>query len=148
MTDPQPQGIRARADRAGNQLVDVFQFLGLLVIGMTIVWSAAQECLEILHRGRAGIHDILTLFIYLELGAMVGIYFRTRKIPVQFLLYVAITALTRGLAVEHEPGFSLLITTGAVLVMALAVLVLQFANARFPDQKEGARKETIPEIPA
>jgi phosphate starvation-inducible membrane PsiE len=138
--------VRTRADRIGNQLVDVFQFLGLLVIGMTIVWSAAQECLEILRRGHAGIHDILTLFIYLELGAMVGIYFRTRRIPVQFLLYVAITALTRELAVRHEPGPALLITTGAVLVMALAVLVLQFANARYPDQKEDTRKQAFPDI--
>jgi phosphate starvation-inducible membrane PsiE len=146
MAETLSHGVRRRADRAGNQLVDVFQFLGLLVIGITIVWSAAQECLEILHRGRAGIHDILTLFIYLELGAMVGIYFRTRRIPVQFLLYVAITALTRGLAVEHEPGPGLLITTGAVLVMALAVLVLQFANARYPDQKEDSSKTADPKI--
>lgn len=141
MSQAQFQNVRTRADRFGNQLVDVFQFLGLLVIGVTIVWSAAQECVEIVHRGRAGIHDILTLFIYLELGAMVGIYFRTRRIPVQFLLYVAITALTRELAVKHEPGPALLITTGAVLVMALAVLVLQFANARYPDQKESSRPD-------
>lgn len=146
MPEIQVEHVRSRADRIGNQLVDVFQFLGLLVIGMTIVWSAAQECLEILGRGHAGIHDILTLFIYLELGAMVGIYFRTRRIPVQFLLYVAITALTRELAVKHEPGPALLITTGAVLVMALAVLVLQFANARYPDQKEDSRKRAIPDI--
>ncbi len=35
------------------------------------------------------------LFIYLELGAMVGIYFKTNHMPVRFLIYIAITALTR-----------------------------------------------------
>ena len=45
-------------------------------------------------RGVASAEDILLLFIYLELGAMVGIYFRTNRLPVRFLIYVAITALT------------------------------------------------------
>jgi phosphate starvation-inducible membrane PsiE len=48
--------------------------------------------------GRAGLDDILLLFIYLELGTIVGIYFKTDRLPVLFLLYVAITALTRFLA--------------------------------------------------
>ena len=40
---------------------------------------------------------MLLLFIYLEVGAMVGIYFKTNHMPVRFLIYVAITALTRHL---------------------------------------------------
>ena len=32
------------------------------------------------------IKDILLLFIYLELAAMVGIYFKTKKLPVRFLM--------------------------------------------------------------
>jgi phosphate starvation-inducible membrane PsiE len=49
------------------------------------------------HAGKGGVSvdDILLLFIYLELGAMVGIYFKTNHMPIRFLLYVAITALTR-----------------------------------------------------
>ena len=46
-------------------------------------------------KGHASIDDILLLFIYLELGAMVGIYFKTNHMPVRFLIYVAMTALTR-----------------------------------------------------
>ena len=45
--------------------------------------------------GSASIQDILLLFIYLELGAMVEIYFNSNRLPVRFLIYVAITALTR-----------------------------------------------------
>ncbi|MFC1357094.1 MAG: hypothetical protein G8D58_10720 [gamma proteobacterium symbiont of Phacoides pectinatus] len=44
--------------------------------------------------------DVLLLFIYLELGAMVGIYFKTKRLPVRFLIYIAITALTRLLAID------------------------------------------------
>ena len=48
-------------------------------------------------KNSASIEDILLLFIYLELGAVVGIYFKTNHMPVRFLIYVAITALTRML---------------------------------------------------
>ena len=61
-----------------------------------IAWSAVHTVIEILTvKQYASIDDILLLFIYLELGAMVGIYFKTNHMPVRFLIYVAITALTR-----------------------------------------------------
>ncbi len=32
-----------------------------------------------MEKGRAALKDILLLFIYLELGAMIGIYFKTQQ---------------------------------------------------------------------
>ena len=54
------------------------------------------------------IEDLLLLFIYLEIGSMVGIYFRTNHMPVRFLLYVGITALTRHMigVVQEQPNRS------------------------------------------
>jgi phosphate starvation-inducible membrane PsiE len=83
--------------------------------------------------GRAGLDDILLLFIYLELGTIVGIYFKTDRLPVLFLLYVAITALTRFLAIDVK-DLSLedvLAVTGSIFVLTLAVLVVQIATSRF-----------------
>src|ERR1700716_3932359 len=119
--------------RLGNSVVSGFQLVALFVIGATIVWSAAHDYLEMVRAGRAGLDDILLLFIYLELGTMVGIYFKTDRLPVLFLLYVAITALTRFLAVDIKdlPVTSLLIGTGSILVLALAALVLQIGASRF-----------------
>jgi len=78
--------IKDKAQRIGDVLVDGFHYLALFVIGATIVWSASYEYLERIHQGYAALKDILLLFIYLELGAMVGIYFKTHKLPVQFLI--------------------------------------------------------------
>src|SRR5882672_2090234 len=124
-----PVAMKARIDRFGNSLVDLFQVAALFVIGGTIVWSAANTYIEMMRAGHARLDEILLLFIYLELGAIVGIYFKTDRLPVLFLLYVAITALTRYLAVdskELDTG-SILVVTGSILVLALAVLVLQVA---------------------
>jgi phosphate starvation-inducible membrane PsiE len=87
-------------------------------------------------QGRASLADILLLFIYLEIGAMVGIYFKTTRLPVRYLIYIAITALGRVLieivGAEHQTGMDLLIVAGAILLLSFAVLVLRFGSYRFP----------------
>ena len=59
-------------------LVRVFHYLALFAIGSAIVWSAFFAFLEMAKKTSASIEDILLLFIYLELGAVVGIYFKKR----------------------------------------------------------------------
>jgi phosphate starvation-inducible membrane PsiE len=119
-------------EKIGKVLVESFQFFALFVIGGTIVWSAVLAYWEMMQRGGSTVDDILLLFIYLELGAMVGIYFQTNRLPVQFLIYVAITILTRSLAsslkIAEMEAMHLLAVTGAVLILAVAVLVLRYAS--------------------
>ena len=136
------QNAKHKLDRLGQSLVSGFQLAALFVIGATIVWSAAHDYLEMIRVGHARLDDILLLFIYLELGTMVGIYFKTDRLPVLFLLYIAITAMTRFLAVDVKalPIESLLVVTGSILVLTLAVLVLQVAMSKFTISNE--RKES------
>ena len=88
--------------KIGDILVDTFHYLALFVIGATIVWSAIHDYIEMMKSGHANLEEILLLFIYLELGAMVGTYFKTRRLPVQFLIYIAITALSRHLVIDVQ----------------------------------------------
>ncbi|MGH8720482.1 MAG: phosphate-starvation-inducible protein PsiE [Burkholderiales bacterium] len=124
------------ADGLGTLLVDSFHYLALFAIGATIVWSAVGAFLNMTVKGLASIDDILLLFIYLELGAMVGIYFKTNHMPVRFLIYVAMTALTRLLIMEvqthQKPDLSVVYVTGAILILALSTLVIRFGSHKFP----------------
>src|SRR6185436_15184960 len=117
-------------------LVDAFHLLALFAIGATTVWSAVAAFLMMVAQVRATLTDILLLFIYLEIGAMVGIYFKTTRLPVRYLIYIAITALGRVLVeivgAEHRTGVDLLIIAGAILMLSFAVLVLRFGSSRFP----------------
>jgi phosphate starvation-inducible membrane PsiE len=128
--------MKSLSDALGGLLVDAFHHLALFAIGATTVWSAVAAFLEMVKRGHAGLTDILLLFIYLELGAMVGIYFKTTRLPVRYLIYIAITALSRVLielvSAEHRTGTDLLIVTGAILVLAVAVLLLRIGSSKFP----------------
>ena len=104
------------ADTVGTFLVDAFHLLALFAIGGTTVWSAAATFAGMVTQGRARLEDILLLFIYLEIGAMVGIYFKTTHLPVRYLIYIAITALGRVLievvGAEHRTGTDLLVVAG------------------------------------
>ncbi len=140
--------IEASAGTLGSVLVTGFHYLALFAIGATIVWSAVFAFVGMVEHGKASIEDILLLFIYLELGAMVGIYFKTEHMPVRFLIYIAITALTRMLIgfinVEHKPDLGILIVAGAILLLAGAILVLRYGSFRFPSALSGqqARPDT------
>ncbi len=127
--------MRRSADKFGNQLVAGFHFLGLFAIGGATVWAATVAFIAMVRKGGASIEDLLLLFIYLEIGAMVGIYFRTNHMPVRFLIYVAITALTRHLlevTTQHKPDVDLIVTGGAIFVLAASVLVLRYASFHYP----------------
>ena len=130
--------VKTKIEKIGNQLVDGFMLVALFVLGATIVWAAVHEYWRMIEAGRARLDDILLLFIYLELGAMIGIYFRTSRLPVLFLLYVAITALTRFLVVDvKDLQFeNIIILTGAILMLTLCVLILQAASAKFGTDDE------------
>lgn len=133
---PMPK-LKGRANTVGVYLVEGFQLVALFVIGGTVVWAAVVEYLHMMDLGQASLDQIL-LFIYLEMGAMVGIYFKTDRLPVRFLLYIAITVLTRFLAVDVKDltDQKILIVTGAILLLTLAVLVLQFGASKFPSKEE------------
>ena len=127
--------IEGAADSLGNSLVNIFHLLALFAIGGAVVWSAIFAFLEMVTVGTASVEDILLLFIYLELGAMVGIYFKTNHMPVRFLIYVAITALTRML-IEivsdiNSPHGEILSVVGSIVLLTLAVLVLRFGSHKF-----------------
>jgi protein PsiE len=104
------RGMKDTADTVGEFLVDAFHYLALFAIGGTTVWSAAAAFIGMAAQGRASLGDILLLFIYLEIGAMVGIYFKTTRLPVRYLIYVAITALGRVLieivGAAHGHGYT------------------------------------------
>ena len=125
-----------RIEKFGGTLVKAFHLLALFVIGGTVVWSAAAFYFETMQQGHAKLHDILLLFIYLEIGAMVGIYFKTHRLPVRFLIYVAITALTRMLTIDIKDltNEQILTVTGAILLLTLAALTVEFSAARFRSQ--------------
>jgi uncharacterized membrane protein (DUF373 family) len=77
----------------------------------------------------------------------IGIYFKTTRLPVRYLIYIAITALGRVLieivSAEHRTGLDILIVAGAILLLSFAVLVLRYGSHRYPSDTPRADVEPV-----
>ena len=127
----------------GNTIVDSFHILALFIIIATVAWSATVEYITIINRGSPTLRDILLLFIYLEVVAMVGIYFKTKRLPVVFLIYIAITALTRVLTVDIKTmeWEKILVLSTAILILAIAGTFVSRKNPLFNYGKKNNQQE-------
>jgi protein PsiE len=129
--------IKLWADEIGNLLSELFHYLALFVIGASIVWSAVFSYLGMMSQGHATIGDILLLFIYLELGAMVGMYFKNNVMPVRCLIFVTITALGRLIIADvqahHEAGIDMLWVAAAILLLAISTRLMGRPSPEKPD---------------
>ena len=141
--DPSKIKFLKYAENVGNFFAYLFHIIFLFLIGVAIVYGAVNEAIHMMGKGTFSINDILLLFIYLELVAMVGIYFTTHRMPVNFLVYVVITALTRTMigqlgashdATHAEPTLSLLIIPASILILSLAVMVNKFGRSHLIEQ--------------
>ena len=139
MTSPT---IKNKIDQLGDVLIEIFHVVGLFVIGGTIVWSAVGVYLDIMQNSNfASLKDILLLFIYLELGAMTGIYFKTHRLPVIFLIFIAITAITRFLVIDMKSlvstdKFNLIIMVTSILILTIAAGILRYSETKYDTKSE------------
>ena len=117
-----------------KKVLEVVEQAGLALILVATVIAIGQEVWVIVEKLRVDLADLLLLFIYLEVVAMVGIYFESHSLPVRFPMYIAIVALARYLILDaKEMQWDRLLGVGAViLILALAILVIRFGHIRFP----------------
>lgn len=103
----------------------------LLVIGLFTVIAMAQEIWIIIEGRSVGLKDLLLMFIYVEVLAMVGVYYDSKKIPITLPLFIAITALARLVILQgkDQPPVNLLYESGAVLLLAIACVVITYKPA-------------------
>ena len=114
------------------------QDLGLLVIAICTVIAGGIEIAVMVEAKTVTLADLLLLFIYLEVLAMVGIYLDSGKLPVRMPLYIAIVALARYLILEMKnlDTWRMVGISGAALLIAVAILVIRYGHVRFPYGKE------------
>jgi len=104
----------------------------LIIIGILTLAGAAEAIYQIYERRDVELQDLLLMFLYTEVLAMAGTYYESKRIPITFPIFIAITALSR-LAIlqkEQEP-IDLLYEAGAILMLAIASYVLELRGSKF-----------------
>ena len=75
--------------------------------------------------------DLLLLFLYLEVMAMVRVFWEQQSISISLPLLIAITALSRFIILQGkslDPS-ALIYEAGAILLIAVAIVVLRLRHS-------------------
>ena len=99
----------------------------LLVIALFTVIGVGKEIYLIAIRRDVGLQDLLLMFLYVEVLAMVGAYYESKQVPITLPIYIAITALARTtiLQKDQEP-LNIIYQASAILILAVASIAVNY----------------------
>ncbi len=122
------------AHKQAHRMLVLVQDFGLLVISILTIIAMGSEIKTIFDARSVKLADLLLLFIYLEVLAMVAIYLESGKLPVRFPLYIGIVALARYLVLDMKnlETWRVMAVAGAILLLAIAILIVRYGHVRFP----------------
>lgn len=123
--------------------LNAIEYLSLLVIAFATTVAIWDEIMIMVTARKVHLSDLLLLFLYLEILAMVSRYMKSGELPVRFPLYIGIVALARYLILDLKEmtEWRMLAVTLACLVLALAVLVIRYGHIRFPYAEDKGREK-------
>jgi|TARA_B110000008_G_C16854116_1_gene518012 protein PsiE len=114
-----------------EKIVKQFQLLALIIILICTIIAFGIEIANMFKIQKITLADLLLLFLYLEVLAMVRVFWESQSIQITLPLFIAITALARFIILQGKsinPEI-LVYEAGAILLIALAILVLRFRNS-------------------
>ena len=123
-----------KINRIGHIALVWAQDLGLLIIAISTMVAVGIEINVMWDNGTVTLADLLLLFIYLEIFAMVSVYLDSGKLPVRMPIYIAIVALARYLILDMKgmDPWKVVGIAAASLILALTVLVIRYGHLKFP----------------
>ena len=128
-----------------EKIVKQILLLTLIIILISTVIAIGSELYQMFKIQTVTLADLLLLFLYLEVLAMVRVFWESQSIQITLPLFIAITALSRFIILQGKsinPEI-LVYEAGAILLIALAILVLRFRNSPIVglDKKKKASKK-------
>ncbi|MDC0043947.1 phosphate-starvation-inducible PsiE family protein [Candidatus Pelagibacter sp.] len=114
-----------------NKIVKQIQLIVLSVILLSAVVAIGLEVKKMIVTQAVGLADLLLLFLYLEVLAMVRVFWDSQEIRITLPLLIAITALSRFIILqgkEQDPS-ALVYEATAILLIAAAIVVIRLRHS-------------------
>jgi len=114
-----------------EKVVKQIQLVALIIILVSTIIAFGVEIFQMINNRKISLADLILLFLYLEVLAMVRVFWESQSIQITLPLFIAITALSRliilqGKSINPEV---LLYEASAIVLIALAILILRFRNS-------------------
>jgi protein PsiE len=105
-----------------------------LIIGIGTVAAMVHLIYRMVNSDGVSLTDLLLMFLYLEVFAMVGQYLKAGQLPVRFPLYIAMVSIARDLILRAgmNTELHLLASAGAIVLIALGVLMIRYGQFKYP----------------
>jgi protein PsiE len=133
------KAVKGRLERA----MELAELFGLFIIGIGTVAAMVRLVWQMAHSDGVSLTDLLLMFLYLEVFAMVGQYLKAGQLPVRFPLYIAMVSIARDLILRAGTNseLHLLASAGAIVLIALGVLIIRFGQFKYPSEAMESRPD-------
>ncbi len=120
------------------------QDIGLVIIAIASIFAIGTEVLSMISLQKVALADLLLMFIYLEVLAMVSMYLQSGKMPIRIPLYIAIVALARYLILDMKSmdAWQLVGVSASAFLLAVTVLVIRYGHLKFPYDSDSKDKHS------
>ena len=110
--------------------------IALLIIGILLSFGLIMEAKEIFCEGtkflknqgsyQHFVEEILVFFLYFEFVALIVKYFKNNyHFPLRYFIYIGITAIIRMIIVQHDDPKSVLVWSGAILLLVISLAIAE-----------------------
>lgn len=127
-----------------HSVLNYVEQLGLFIIFIATIIAVGQEVMYMIDKMKVDLKDLLLLFIYLEIIAMIQIYYTQHRLPIRFPIYIAIVALARYIILDSKSleRWQLLEIGITVMILTIAVLIVRYGHVKLP-YNDGTSTESI-----
>jgi protein PsiE len=126
-----------QANKLLQPILHVIEIIGLVVITLVTILAAVQEVKAMIDLHHVQVGDLLMMFIYLEIIAMVIVYLQSGKLPILMPLFIAIVGLARHLIIsENVTELKIMAIAGAIVLITISVMVLQYGESHFSRKED------------
>lgn len=121
-------------NRLDKTVIVFVEKVGLSIIALATIIAFGTEVISMLAVGAVTLADLLLLFIYLEVLAMITMYLDSGKLPIRMPLYIAIVALARYMILDMKnmDVWQMLAISASMLLIASTILIHRYGSIRYP----------------
>ena len=114
-----------------NNLIKNLQLGLLIIILVSTIIAVFIEMINMYNAKSVTLADLLLMFLYLEVMAMVRVFWEEQSISISLPLLIAITALSRFIILQGKQmdASQLLYESIAIVLIALAIVVLRLRHS-------------------
>ncbi|TKB51535.1 phosphate starvation-inducible protein PhoH [Ferrimonas sediminicola] len=125
----------------GLPVIGLFEHLILIIITLATLVAIGQEVWLMISNRHVALADLLLLFIYLEVLAMVAVYAAEGQLPVRMPIYIGIVALARYLILDMKAmdDWRVLAVSASALLLAATVVVIKVGQSYFSTESDNGR---------